>query len=378
MKTATVRVQLLDLASQRRRIAPELDAALRRVLDHGKFIMGPEVDELEQALAGISGVKHCVSCASGTDALLLALLAIGAGPGCAVFVPSFTFVATAECCSLLGATPVFVDVDPETFTMDPASLQEAIEDLPRSLRGLAAIPVDLFGQPADYVALRAVTEVSGIQLVADAAQSFGATIAGRPVGSLVELTCTSFFPSKPLGCYGDGGAVFTSEPELSERMRSLRVHGAGSDKYDTVRIGLNARLDTIQAAVLLTKLRIFSDELRARDELASHYGKSLPEEVSPPAIAPGRTSAWAQYTIRHSARDRLRLLLGERGVPTAVYYPLPLHQLRPFRDCPRSPRGLGVSESLADSVFSLPMHPYVTAGQRELIIEAVEDALGAI
>jgi dTDP-4-amino-4,6-dideoxygalactose transaminase len=292
-------VQLVDLQAQRRRLGGRIEQAIARVLDHGQFVMGPEVFDLEERLAELCGVKHAITCSSGTDALLMALLAWGIGPGDAVVVPSFTFASTAEVIALLGATPVFVDVLEDTFNIDPDSIRAGIRVAhDAGLRPRAVIPVDLFGQPADYDSVGMTAREHGLLVLADAAQSLGGSWRGRPVGSLAEITATSFFPSKPLGCYGDGGALFTDDDDMAAVLRSLRVHGSGSSKYDNVRIGLNGRLDTMQAAILLEKLTIFHDELEARARIADRYAVALADLVAVPLVAPEATSAWAQYTLR--------------------------------------------------------------------------------
>jgi dTDP-4-amino-4,6-dideoxygalactose transaminase len=373
-------VQFIDLPAQQARIREAVDAAIARVLDHGRYIMGPEVAELEAALADFCGAPHVVSCASGTDALVLALLARGVGPGDAVVVPSFTFASTAEAVALLGATPVFVDVEADSFNLDPAAVDAALGTGVDGLRTVGVIAVDLFGQPADYPAIVEVATARGAWVVADAAQSFGASLGGVPVGRLAPLTTTSFFPAKPLGCYGDGGAVTAASAEDDEVLRSLRIHGSGTHKYDNTRIGINGRLDTLQAAVLLEKLRIFPDELVARQRVADRYAAGLraagvADRVVVPTLADGATSAWAQYTLRLADRDGVQARLGEAGVPTAVYYPRPLHQQTAYRDFPTGPGGLPVSERLAGEVLSLPMHPYLEPDDQDRVVDSVARAL---
>jgi dTDP-4-amino-4,6-dideoxygalactose transaminase len=333
------------------------------------------VDALEERLARFSGAAHVVTCASGTDALLLALMASGVGPGDAVAVPAFTFVAPAEVVAVLGATPVFVDVRPDTFTLDAATLPAAVEAASaRGLRLVGAVAVDLFGQPADYDAIAPVAAAHGLWVLADAAQSFGAALHGRRVGTLAAVTATSFFPAKPLGAYGDGGAVLTDDPGLAQAVRSLRVHGQGQHRYEHVRIGLNARLDTLQAAVLLEKLGIFEEELAARQVVADRYHDGLADVVQVPEVLAGATSTWAQYTIRVEGRDQVVEALGRWGVPTAVHYPRPLHHQPAFRTFPRA-GPLGVSERLAREVLSLPMHPYLDHTQQELVMAAVREVV---
>lgn len=328
MTDAQRRIQMLDLEAQRRAIGSVMDERIQRVLDHGQFIMGPEVQELEEALAERAGVAHVVSCGNGTDALQLVLMAWGIGLGDAVFVPSFTFTATAEVVALLGATPVFCDVNEDTYNLDASSLEAAIEAVLTggTLTPKAIIPVDLFGLPADYLAVRKVADQYGLRVLADAAQSFGTTRDGHPVGSLAEATATSFFPAKPLGCYGDGGAVFTDDADMAALMRSIRVHGKGTDKYDTVRIGVNSRLDTIQAAILLAKLTVFDAEIEARQRIAARYSEEL-AGLQGVGVPPADPSAWAQYTLRLTGvrRDAVMRRLMEEEISTAVYYPRALH-----------------------------------------------------
>ncbi|MEW5727609.1 MAG: DegT/DnrJ/EryC1/StrS family aminotransferase [Pseudomonadota bacterium] len=370
-------VPFIDLKAQQARVGARIEERIRAVLAHGQFIMGPEVAQLEAELAAFCGARHCISCASGTDALVLALMAMGIGPGQAVFVPAFTFVATAEAPALLGATPVFVDVLPDSFNMDPVSLRAAIGHARQlGLVPAAAIPVDLFGLPADYTALREVAAEFGLRLVADAAQSFGGSLDGQRVGTLAEATATSFFPAKPLGCYGDGGAVFTDDDDLAATMKSLRVHGQGTDKYDNVRVGLNARLDTIQAAVLLEKLAILADEIVWRGVAARRYCEALSGVVGVPAVAEGRVSAWAQYTILCDRRDQVAAFCKAAGVPTAVYYPRPLHRQTGYARCPTAPEGCATAETLSARVLSLPMHPYLDVSTQERVAEAVRRAVG--
>lgn len=363
----------IDLEEQRHRIAERVNQRIAAVLDHGKFILGPEVSLLEEQLAQRAGVGNAITCSSGTDALTLPLLAWEIGPGDAVFVPSFTFTATAEVVALLGATPVFCDVNPTTYNLDVDSLHSAIDAVASEgiLRPRVVMPVDLFGQPASSPTLNRLAAEYGLRILTDAAQSFGAKIDGDPVGQFGDATATSFFPAKPLGCFGDGGAVFTNDDELADVLRSIRVHGKGADKYDTVRIGLNARLDTIQAAVLLSKLEIFDDELDNRATVAKRYSQGLGNAVSLPRLETGRTSAWAQYTIRIAARDELAAALRKSGVPTAVYYPRPLHEQPAYRDGVTAPGGCPVASDLAREVLSLPMHPYLNPVDQDWIIEQV-------
>ncbi|MDP9019475.1 MAG: DegT/DnrJ/EryC1/StrS family aminotransferase [Actinomycetota bacterium] len=370
-------VQLVDLGAQRRRLDGRIEAAMAAVLDHGRFVLGPEVGRFEEQLAALGGVAHAVGCSSGTDALLLALLAWGAGSGDAVFVPAFTFGATAEVVALVGATPVFVDVRADTFTLDPASLAAALEWVPRTgLRPVGVIAVDLFGQPADYAGIGEVAAGAGLWVLADAAQSLGATLSGRPVGSLATATATSFFPSKPLGCYGDGGAVLTADADLADRLRSLRAHGRGVSRFDHVRVGVNARLDTLQAAILLAKLEVFDDERTRRRGVAERYGERLAGVVTVPSVLAGATSAWACYTVVAPGRDRLAEALGGAGIASAVYYRKPLHHQPAFRPFPTAPGGLPVSERLAEEVLSVPVHPYLGVPAQARVVDVITAASG--
>jgi dTDP-4-amino-4,6-dideoxygalactose transaminase len=370
-------ILLLDLDAQRRRLGKRIDDRIQTVLSHGRFIMGPEVTELESVLAERARVEHAVACSSGTDALMLPLLAWGIGPGDAVFVPTFSFTATAEVVALLGATPVFCDVDPHTYNLDAHSLSRAVDAVIQGgdLRPRAVIPVDLFGQPAAYTAIRAVVEPLQMHVLADAAQSFGASSRGEPVGSLGDATATSFFPAKPLGCYGDGGCVFTDDGALADVLRSVRVHGSGANKYDTVRLGLNARLDTLQAAVLLAKLEIFDEELAARDAVARRYTDSLKDLAETPTVLSECTSAWAQYTIQLADRDQVAAQLRSRGVPSAVYYPRPLHLQPAFGGRGLTDVPLETAEGLADRVLSVPMHPYLSHADQEVVISSLQASL---
>ena len=371
-------IAFMDLATQRDRLRSKIDAALAAVVDHSQYILGPEVRELESQLADYCDVAECVGCASGTDALLLPLLTEGVGPGDAVFVPSFTFVATAEVVVLTGATPIFVDVDETTHLIDLASLEAAIAGAGEAgLTPRAIIPVDLFGQPADYAAIAAIAEQAKLLVIADAAQSFGAQQGNQRVGKLARVTATSFFPSKPLGCFGDGGALFTDDADFAARLRSARVHGAGSDKYDNARVGVNSRLDTLQAAILLAKMTIFDDEIAARRRVASYYDEGLSKCVQTPRLANDNISAWALYTIVTPNRDRLRDSLTEAGVPTRVYYPTPLHLQPAYRNHPCAPSGLATSERLASQVLSLPMHPYLDSAAQDRVIQTVRDLVAS-
>jgi len=371
-------IPFIDLAAQRRRLGTRLDRAMERVLDHGGYILGPEVQELERRLAGFCGARHAIGCANGTDALVLALMAKGVGAGDAVLVPSFTFAASAEAVVLAGATPVFIDVG-EDFNLCPASLEAGLETArAHGLRPVAAVVVDLFGQAADYGRIGAVCAGHGLWILADAAQSFGGIHPKGKVGTLGTITTTSFFPAKPLGCYGDGGALFTDDDDLARTLRSLRAHGQGGDKYDNVRVGLNSRLDTLQAAILLEKLAIFPDEIEARNRVADRYAGGLGDVLAVPAMAEGVTSVWAQYTVRVGGgrRDMLAARLKDAGVPTAIYYPKPLHRQTAYRGFPAA-GCLAVSDRLSAEVLSLPMHPYLEPTVQDRIIRAVRDTLAA-
>ncbi len=374
-------VPFIDIGAQRRRLGNSIDEAVARVLTHCQFINGPEVTQLEAALAAFSGAKHVVTCASGTDALLMVLMAKDVGRGDAVLCPSFTFCATGEAVALTGATPVFVDVDEATFNVDVNSLRRGIATARRrGLKPRAVIPVDLFGQSADHDAIGAVAEAEGLFVLDDAAQAFGASYKGRRLGTFGLATATSFFPAKPLGCFGDGGAILTDDAELAETLRSVRVHGQGSDKYDNVRLGLTGRLDTMQAAILIEKLKIFEDEIAARNRVAQRYAQGLGNVVTVPYLAGGATSVWAQYTIRLPAgtdRNEFAAALKAQGIPTAIYYPKSMHQQTAYRDYPVADGGLPTCEKLSDDVISLPMHAYIDEPTQERIIKAVRGALSS-
>ncbi|GGD14274.1 DegT/DnrJ/EryC1/StrS family aminotransferase [Aureimonas glaciei] len=375
-------IPFIDLGAQRDRIRDRIDAAIARVVDSAAFIMGPEIATLERQLSAFSGAAHTLSCGSGTDALVLPLMAWGVGPGDAVFCPSFTFAATAEVVALVGATAVFVDVDEETFNLDTANLRRAIEETLAAgqLVPRAVIAVDLFGQAADYPAIRALCDEFGLKLISDAAQGFGGTLDGKMANEWADVVSTSFFPAKPLGCYGDGGAVQTDDAELHAVMQSLRVHGQGEDRYDNVRIGMNGRMDTIQAAVLIEKLAIFPGEIEARNRIAERYNAAFAGLVTPQTVVANAVSTWAQYTIRVPAglRDGLAAALKTRGVPTAIYYPKPLHRQTAYRHFPVAGNGLPVSDRLAGEVISLPMHPYLDAATQDRIIGAVTETLAEL
>jgi len=368
-------IEFIDLKAQQARIKDKLDARIQSVLEHGAYIMGPEVRELEGKLAEFCGAKHALTCANGTDALHLALMALGATEGDAIFCPSFTFAATAEIVPHVRATPVFVDVDSRTFNMSVESLKRAIVHAKElGLRPAGIIPVDLFGLPADYEPIEAIARENGMWIISDSAQGFGATYKGRTTGGIGDIATTSFFPAKPLGCYGDGGALFTSNDELAALIGSLRVHGKGTDKYDNVRVGVNSRLDTLQAAILLEKFAIYADELDARQVVAGRYSAALGQRFAVPFIPEGTRSVWAQYTLRAESteeRDAAMAALKSRNIPSVVYYPMPLHQQQAYRDYPADPAGLQTSVDLAKTVFSLPMHPYLSEEHQNEIIDAL-------
>ncbi len=379
-------MNFIDLAAQRDRIRPQIDAAIARVVSTCGFIMGSEVTNFEKALAAFAGAKHALACANGTDALLIPLRAWNIGPGDAVFVPSFTFVASAEVAPLVGASPVFVDVLPDTYNMDPASLEAAILDVKKQgkLKPRAIIAVDLFGQPADYVAISAIAKKHGLKVIADQAQGFGCTLHGKQPLDWADVATASFFPAKPLGCYGDGGAILTNDDSLAGLVDSIRIHGKASaedmaaKKYDNdprylnMRIGVNSRLDAIQAAILSEKLKIYPDELQKRDAVAQRYNKALASHVRlVPKVIEGGFSNWAQYTIEHDNRDALAAHLKTKGVPTAIYYPIPIHMQDVYSVYPKAPGGLPVTESIRNRVLSLPMHPYLTTADQDAIIDAI-------
>jgi dTDP-4-amino-4,6-dideoxygalactose transaminase len=370
-------MEFIDLKRQRDRIEAELRTRIDAVMTHQAFIQGPEVAELEAALAAFTGARNAITCANGTDALQVALMALGVGPGDAVFAPSFTYTATAEAILLLGATPVFVEVEADTCNIDLAHAAAEIEAVTAEgrLRPAALLTVDLFGRPADATAAKALCQRHGLALISDGAQSFGARVGGVRVGAMADITTTSFFPAKPLGCYGDGGALFTDDDELAARMRSICQHGKGAAKYDVVRVGLNSRLDTLQAAILLPKLAILEDEIERRDAVARAYQLRLGDHVqTPPLPADGDRLAWAQYTIQLDAgqlggRDTVQARLKAAGVPSAVYYPRPMHRQPAYAALARGP--LPVSDELCERVLSLPMHPYLTADEVDQVCGAL-------
>lgn len=368
-----MKIPFTGLQHQAERLRSQIDQNIASVLDHGKFIMGPEVAELERRLSEFCGARNSIAVANGTDALQIALMALGVKAGDRVFVPSFTYTATAEVILILGAVPVFVEVDAETFNVDCDDLERAIERTRAAGHNAKClIAVDLFGLPAEWARLNSICEANGLACIADSAQSFGASNAdGQKVGTFAPVTTTSFFPAKPLGCYGDGGGVFTDDEELASVMRSIRVHGSGKAKYETVRVGMNSRLDTIQAAILLAKLDCFAEEIEQRNRLADAYTKGLSDVVTTPVKPAGVTSAWAQYTIRTEARDELQAHLKDKGVPTAVYYPVPMHLQQAYAAYGAGEGSLAVSEKLSTEVISLPMNPYWTEDEAQFTIDAV-------
>ena len=354
-------IPFIDLKSQYAAIKDKVEAGIKRVLEHGQYIMGPEVAECEKRLALMAGSKHCLTVSSGTDALVAPLMALGIGPGDAVFLPTFTFTATAEVVVLAGARPVYVDVHPRLFNIDVAHLAQQIAAVKKegTHRPRAVIAVDLFGLPADYAALNRLCEAEGLVLIDDAAQSYGGALDNKRVGSLAPITATSFFPAKPLGCYGDGGAIFCDDEALQAKLVSIRVHGQGRSKYEVERIGLNARFDTIQAAVILAKLDVFESELERRQAVAEKYDAALGRAVETPKIPAGYRSAWAQYSILSDRRDAIAAALKDEGIPTAIYYPIPMHLQAAYRDYGAGAGSCPVAERLAQRVLSLPMHPYL-------------------
>jgi dTDP-4-amino-4,6-dideoxygalactose transaminase len=378
-------IPFIDLQAQRRRLGPGLEEAILKVVRSGAYVMGPEIAELEASLAAFGQAPFALTCGSGTEALLLPLMAWEIGRGDAVFCPSFTFAATAEAMPLVGATPVFVDIDPVTYNMDPQSLEAAIEAVKAKgeLRAKAVIAVDLFGQPADYPRIAEVARRHGLRLIADSAQGFGCTLGSRHPIHWADATATSFFPAKPLGAYGDGGAVLCKEARLHDLLTSLRVHGqaVASDlegqsldhdpKYLNMRIGMNGRMDTLQAAILLQKLTIFEDEIEARNRVARRYAEGLAGLVQTPTVIDGGVSVWAQYTIETPDRDGLAAALRAEGAPTAVYYPIPIHRQKVYSAYPTAPGGLPVTEAKARRVISLPMHPYLSEADQDLVVDAI-------
>lgn len=371
-------MNFIDLNAQQDRIRSELDAAIAAVLSHGQYVMGPEIKQFESELAAFSGAAHALGCANGTDAMILPMMTWGLGAGDAVFCPSFTFCATAEAIALVGATPVFVDIDRRTYNMCAESLSAAIDGVKAegSLRPRAVIAVDLFGQTADYAAIDPIVRAHDLYLIADSAQGFGTTLEGHHPSHWADVTTTSFFPAKPLGCYGDGGAMITDDAELASLLNSTRLHGQGDDRYDNVRIGLNSRLDTLQAAILRPKLAIFADELKARQRIAARYNESLRQYVKAvPHLIAGATSSWAQYTIEVDEPDTLMAALRAQDIPSARYYPKPAHKQTAYKDFPVGAGGLRATEEASQHVISLPMHPYLSEADQDRIIAAIKAAV---
>lgn len=368
-------MQFIDLAAQRARISDKIDAAVSKVIREGKYILGPEVAEFERRLADYVGVKHVVACANGTDALLIPLFALGVGRGDAVFCPSFTFAATAEVVALAGAEPVFVDIDPDTYNMDTDQLKAAIRMVRAEgrLTPKAIIPVDLFGLSADYDAIDAIAAAEGLAVIEDAAQAIGGSRQGKMCGAFGIVGSTSFYPAKPLGCYGDGGAMFTNDDKLADVLRSFAFHGKGESQYDNVRVGLNSRLDTIQAAILIEKLAILEDEMQARQRVAQRYEDGLAGVVKTAVIDNQSRSAFAQYAIESDDRDGLKARLQENGIPSVIYYMKPLHQQVAYKHYPVAPGGLPVSESLPSRILCLPMHPYLSMEDQDRIITVIRE-----
>jgi len=383
-------MQFIDLQHQQKLIHGKIMENITAVLDHGQYILGPEIKKLEKVLGAYAGTKHAISCASGTDALLMALMAYGVGPGDAIFTTPFTFVATAEVISLLGATPVFVDIEPDTFNMDPAMLEEAVtalsernpkkHPLPAGYEKLVPkgiIAVDLFGQCADYNPINAMAKTRGLFVIEDAAQSFGAEYQGSKSCSLADIAATSFFPAKPLGCYGDGGMVFTNNDDLASRLDSIRVHGKGTDKYDNIRIGINGRCDTLQAAILLAKFDIFPEEVALRQEVAGRYSRLLgsSDRITCPCVKPGNMSVWAQYSLLCDGRDTVLEALKNEKIPSAIYYPKPLHVQGAYAYLGYTASDFPVSDRIARCIFSIPMHPYLSAQDQDRIADVIIKAL---
>lgn len=362
-------MNFIDLQSQQLRIRPEIDRRIAAVLAHGTYIMGPEVAELEMRLAAYIGVPYCIGVANGTDALMIALMALGIGHGDEVITTPFTFIATGETIAILGAKPVFVDIEPDTYNIEPAQIEKAITPRTRAI-----MPVSLYGQCADMTAINSIAQRFGLAVIEDAAQSFGAAHNGKHSGGLSTIGCTSFFPSKPLGGYGDGGACFTSDEALAERMRQIRVHGQDR-RYHHPLLGVNGRLDTLQAAILLAKMDIFEDEVRSRERIGQRYTENLRQHVRTPSLRPGNNSVYAQYTIEVEDRAGISARLKERGIPTAIHYPLPLSLQPAFSYLGYNKGAFPVSERAADRVLSLPMHPYLTEADQDRVISAVIQSL---
>jgi len=385
-------MKFIDLAAQQKRIREKIETNIFKVLDHGQYIMGPEVEKLEERLAEFVGAKHAISCSSGTDALLMALMAYNVGQGDAIFTTPFTFIATAEVISFLGAIPIFVDIDPRTFNIDPNKLEQAIHalktndsnfhPLPNINNQLPVIPkgiiaVDLFGLPADYDRINTIAKKHEMFVIEDAAQSFGSEYKGKKSCSLADVACASFFPAKPLGCYGDGGMCFSDDKELIEIIESIRIHGKGHHKYDNIRIGMNGRMDTLQAAILLAKFEIFPEEIELRNKVARNYSELISaanNELSTPFVPAGSKSVWAQYSIlakNEKQRTDMQNRLKEAGIPSAIYYPIPLHLQTAFDGLGYKKGDFPISEDISTRIFSLPMHPYLKEEDQRKIVKVI-------
>ena len=368
-------MQFIDLKTQQNLIREKIDQRIKKVLDHGQYIMGPEIDELEEKLSNYIGVKHCISCSSGTDALLIPLVAMGIGPGDAVITTPFTYIATVEVIAILGATPIFCDIYDRTFNINPAGLEEAYNDaLSKNLNPKVIIPVDLFGLPARYRLIEEFANEKNLLILEDAAQGFGGKIGDKLAGSFGDVAGTSFFPAKPLGCYGDGGAIFTNNDELAEKMKSIRVHGGGKDKYENDRIGINGRLDSIQAAILLEKIEIFDDELKKREKVAEYYTQNIHKMFITPLVPSKYLSSWAQYSILiPGTLDRGKVIdnLSREGIPSMVYYKIPVHLQEGYKKYGFSKGDMQISEDISDRILSLPMHPYLNKDEQNHIINSL-------
>lgn len=368
-------MQFIDLPNQQKKIKNNLFHRITKVLEHGKYIMGPEIQELEKRLADFVGVNHCLTCSSGTDALLIPLMAINVGPGDAVITTPFTFIATAEVISLLGATPIFIDIDSNTFNINPENIIDGVKEAEgKGLMPKAIIPVDLFGLPSNYHQIEAIAKKHELFIIEDAAQGFGGNVRGKMAGSFGDVAATSFFPAKPLGCYGDGGAIFTNYEDHVEIMRSIRVHGCGNGKYDNIRIGINGRLDTLQAAILLEKLNIFPNEIELRNKIADYYSLNLPKNLIMQVIPKDYKSSWAQYSLLSESiehRNKIMNFLKVKNIPTMIYYKTPLHMQKVFSHLSYTPDYFPIAKNVADRIFSIPMHPY-------LEIEHQNEILGAL
>ena len=368
-------MQFIDLKTQQNLIREKIDQRIKKVLDHGQYIMGPEIDELEEKLSNYIGIKHCISCSSGTDALLIPLVAMGIGPGDAIITTPFTYIATVEVIAILGATPIFCDIYDRTFNINPSGLEEAYNDaLSKNLNPKAIIPVDLFGLPARYRLIEEFANEKNLLILEDAAQGFGGRIGDKLAGSFGDVAATSFFPAKPLGCYGDGGAIFTNNDELAEKMKSIRVHGGGKDKYENDRIGINGRLDSIQAAILLEKIEIFDDELKKREKVAEYYTQNIHKMFITPLIPSKYLSSWAQYSILiPDALDRGKVIdnLSREGIPSMVYYKIPVHLQQGYKKYGFSKGDMQISEDISNRILSLPMHPYMNKDEQNQIINAL-------